>query len=87
MDPTRTKLTPSEVAKAWGVSPDKILNWIRSGELRAINVASNRSGRPRYRIDVNDLKDFENRREVFSSPKPPPRRQRSPRDDDVIEFF
>ncbi len=40
LDPARTKLTPPEVAKAWGISPEKVLAWIRSGELRAVNVAT-----------------------------------------------
>jgi hypothetical protein len=30
----RTELTPPEVAARWGVAPEKILAWIRSGELR-----------------------------------------------------
>jgi excisionase family DNA binding protein len=63
----RTKLTPPEVARLWGISPDKVLAWIRSGELRAINAAMSTRGRPRYLIDVKDLEDFENRRAVASS--------------------
>ncbi len=32
----RTKLTPPQLGKLWGISPDKIVAFIRSGELRAI---------------------------------------------------
>lgn len=62
----RRKLTPPEVAEMWGVSNDKILAFIRSGELRAINAATpGRSQRPRYLIDLDDLADFERRRSLF----------------------
>ncbi len=81
----RTSWTPPELAREWGVSPDKILNWIRSGELPATNMATHRSGRPRYRIDADGISAFRSKRAVVS---PPPRqtrrRQTSP---DVIEFF
>ena len=66
IDTNRKKLTPPEVAKLWGVSADKVLTWIRSGELRAINAATSQRGRPRYLIDVKDLEDFETRRAVLA---------------------
>ncbi len=31
---TRTKLTPPELGRRWGLDPHKIVGWIRSGELR-----------------------------------------------------
>jgi excisionase family DNA binding protein len=54
-------LTTHHAAKMLRVSPDKILAWIRSGELRATNVASNTSGRPLYRIQAGDLAAFRHR--------------------------
>jgi excisionase family DNA binding protein len=78
--------TPPELAKQYGVSPDKVLAWIRAGELRAINVATRLGGRPRYRISEEDLAAFEARRAA----RPSPKRQRParPREaNDVIEFF
>jgi len=78
-------LTPPEVARRWGVSPDKVIGWIRSGELRAIDVSAHPGiGRPRYRIDVLDLAAFESQRQVVVSPKRTRRRRRDP---SVIEFF
>ena len=77
-------LTPPQVARRWGVKAEKVRGWIVAGELRAIDVAAKRSGRPRYRVHEADLLIFERRREV----KPPPkvqRRKRAPAD--VIEFF
>ena len=63
----REKLTPPELARLWGISPDKVLSWIRTGELRAINAAKSTNGRPRYLIDVKDVEEFENRRAVDRS--------------------
>ena len=74
------------LARRWGISPCKILAWIRSGELPAINAATNRAGRPRYLIDIADLVIFENRRSAARPPPPSPRRKRK-KFEDVIEFF
>jgi hypothetical protein len=73
---TRTKLTPPQIAEAWGISPEKVLRWIKIGELRALNCATRRRGRPRYLVDVEDLKAFETGRRVCAPPVPSPRRRR-----------
>jgi len=80
----KTKLTPPELAKLWGIDVQKVLHWIRSGELRAINAATDRNGRPRYLIDISDIAIFETARAV-TPPTPRARRRRT--DPDVIEFF
>jgi excisionase family DNA binding protein len=80
----RQKITPPEVAARWGVSPDKVLAWIRDGELRAINAATRPGGRPRWLIDLADLAAFEQRRAGGSSPTVKRRRKRP---GNVIEFF
>ncbi len=70
---SKIKLTPPEVAALWGISVEKVLNFIRSGELRALNGASpGRNQRPRYLIDIADLADFERRRAAGPAPKQPP---------------
>ena len=69
-------LTPPEVARRWRIRHDKVLTWIRSGELRAINVATKPDGRPSYRIDPDDLRAFANRRAVATSPRQPKRKRR-----------
>ena len=71
------KLTPPQVAAMWGTTQETIHAFIRSGELKAINFA--RPGcnqRPRYKIDIRDLEDFERRRQVSPAPSKPPRRKR-----------
>ena len=78
------KLTPPAVASIYGVKPDTVLAWIRAGELRAIDVSSRRSSRPRFRIDEDDLREFEAKRAAVPPPKRTPRRKASP---GTIQFF
>jgi hypothetical protein len=65
MNPTKQKLTARQLAKSWGVSPNKICVWIETGELPAINGATRAdSTRPRYLIDRSAIAEFEKRRAV-----------------------
>lgn len=67
-------VTPPALAKKWGVHPDKVLQLIRSGQLRAINLAVDPRGRPRYRIYLDEIERFELSR--TTQPPPPKRRRR-----------
>lgn len=78
---TRTKSTPPQVAERFGVSADKVLAWVRSGELRAIDAATRKGERPRYLIDESDLAEFERSRAVV----PPTPVARAPRRRDLPE--
>lgn len=78
------KLTPPQLGKRLGVDPSKIIGWIRSGELKAIDVSNAGSSRPRYRIDPIDIELFEQRRQVIATPKVSRRRRRDP---EIIQFF
>ena len=84
--PTRRKITPPAYARELGVDVHRVLDWIRSGELPAIDVstAPGRT-RPRYRIDRSDIIAFERRRAV-QPPAPRPSRRRR-KDPQIIEFF
>lgn len=42
----RTKVTPPQYAARLGCKPSKVLGWIVRGELRAIDGAAVRGGRP-----------------------------------------
>ncbi len=75
---TRTKLSPPALAARRGIDKAKIVAWIRSGELRAIDAATKRGGRPRYLIDEADIRAFEQAREVIPA-CPPPRVRRNRR--------
>lgn len=59
---------PRELATRWGVCVDKVLNFIRSGELQAFNVASKTSKRPRYRISISEVERFEQETRAAASP-------------------
>ncbi len=77
-------LTVREVAARYRVSPDKIRNFIRRGELRAINTKSALCGRPRWVVMPEDLAAFEKPR-VTTPPPAAPRRKRTP--PGQIDFF
>ncbi|RIK73292.1 MAG: hypothetical protein DCC68_25165 [Planctomycetota bacterium] len=66
-------LTPPEVAKRLGVSPETVIGWIRSGELKAANVGKGKK-RARYRIEPDALAEFQQRRS--NAPENPPQRRR-----------
>jgi len=79
--------TPPELAKQWGVSPDKVRAWILSGELEAIDISKTQGGRPRYLIPRAAIEAFEACRSIQTPPEPSPRRTSQAGDEDVIEFF
>ena len=80
----KTKLSPPQLAAQWGIDVAKVLTWIKAGELRAINAATTRTGRPRYLIDQADIATFEAGRAVQP---PAPRIRRRRVDPNVIQFF
>lgn len=71
----------ADLCRRWKVGPDKIHGFIRSGELLAVNVATNLSARPQWRITPEAVELFERRRSSAPPPKPP-RRRRQPRQTD-----
>jgi hypothetical protein len=78
--------TPPELARRWGISPDKVVSWLRSGELRGINLAL-RAGpgkRARWRISLAEVEAFEQRRGATPTPR---RTRRTKEQAEVIPFF
>ena len=66
-------LTTSRIAEKLGVNPSKVLGFINSGELRAIDVSHNKGvGRPRWRITPEALSEFELSRSSQPAVKPAP---------------
>lgn len=49
--------TPPMVARTLGVTVGKVLEWVRSGKLRAVNLSEG-SSRPRWKISPSDLEAF-----------------------------
>ena len=80
-------LAPADVAAKLCVKVDAVLGWIKSGELRAIDVARSRNRKlPRWRISPADLEAFEEVRAAKPRGQPPPRPRRQ-RASDTIDFF
>jgi|GEM_PF-1468307 len=84
MPEARPTLSPTELAQHWGIKVDKVLNWISSGQLKAVNVASSLSGRPRYRIDAQAIAAF---KAVRTPQAPEPRRRRRAQPDDNVPEY
>ena len=78
--------TPPQLARRWQVSRSKILGWLARGEMRGIDLATRRGGRPRWRIPLDAVLEFEQRRAaVPQTPAGPRRRKSAPAG--VIEYF
>lgn len=77
-------LTPPAIAEQLGIDPLKVISWIRSGELRAIDVAAKTSSRPRWRVSQVAFNDFLQRREARPAVKPARKRRKAA---NIIEFF
>jgi len=67
--------SPADIAERYGIDHAKVLNWIAAGALRAVNVATNPSGRPRWRISEEALAEFEQSRANVKPVKPTRRRK------------
>jgi transposase len=64
-------LSPPDVAKRFGIGVGKVHQWIKAGELGALNIASTTASRPVYAITETALAAFEQARAI----KPAPRRR------------
>lgn len=82
------RYTPKEIAAIYKCKIEKILGWIASGELAAINVASKlNGGKPRWVVTPESLADFERRRTIVVAPKTITRSSRRRESNDVPQIF
>lgn len=81
-------LTPPEIAEQFGVKADTVRDWIRSGDLKAVNVAK-KGQRPIFKVAQTWLDEFVAARMVEAAPKTSRRRKKSPeaRDPSFIEYY
>lgn len=63
---SRTKWGYKELAIRWGIPELRVLSWILSGQLRAVDVSENAGDDPDFRVDIVDLALFEQEREIQS---------------------
>ena len=75
----------SEVAKQLAISAEAVRGLIHAGHMAAIDVASGKRRKPRWRISADDLNDFIAARTRHVRVRQPRKRLRH--DDHVIEFF
>jgi hypothetical protein len=82
---------PAQVAQMWGISHDKVLEFIRTGELDAFNVASKSSRRPQFKIPAAALQAFQEQRPgrdpARSLPPRPPRASQKSSQPKTREYF
>lgn len=79
--------TPPKLAQRWGVKPEKVIAFIRSGELRAFDISKHPGvGKPRFRISPEAVADFENHRESQQARSKPQKRSRA-RESGEINYF
>jgi hypothetical protein len=69
-------LTPPAIGRLLGVDARKVIGWIENGELQAVNCATKPTGRPRWKINPEALRDFERRRAAKPMPRTRRRRRR-----------
>lgn len=74
-----TFLTPPQLAERYGIGLRKVLSWIASGELAAIDLSANRTKRPRWRISTEALERFETARTSRAAEPTKPRFKASKR--------
>jgi hypothetical protein len=66
----------ADPCRRWRCGSEKGYGFLRRGELVGVNVATNLSGRPQWRITAESVEQFERRRS--SEPPPKPARRRRP---------
>jgi hypothetical protein len=69
----------ADLARRWRIGEDKVRLFLRRGELIGVNVATDRAGKPQWRVTAESVRTFEERR----SSAPPPRRARRRRREQV----
>src|SRR5205085_12519 len=75
--------TVADLCHRWRIGSDKVLAFIRKGELVAVNVAANLSGRPQWRVSEEEVRRFETRRSSAPTPKPARRRRQT----GLVDYF
>jgi hypothetical protein len=80
---TSRMLSVREVADQLGTRTHSVLTLIKTGQLRASDISLTPGGRPRWRIDPDDLSLYLARK-TFQAPAP---RRRRKKPTNVKEFF
>jgi hypothetical protein len=65
---TTATISPAQFAERYGIGLKKVLAWLDSGELSAVNVGTGKT-KPRWRIRQIDIERFEARRANSPTPR------------------
>lgn len=76
-----------DLEERYGVGEHTILAWVKSGELRAVNVARTPGTRPKWRFTAEALAQFEISRESGGAPVATKTKRKGKADPEVIKFY
>ena len=81
--------TVADLMLRFAVKDTTVLGWIKSGELKAVNVGRAPGlKKPQWRISAESLAEFERSRTPHAAPQPsPPKRKQRKAAADVIRFY
>jgi hypothetical protein len=83
-DPPRSfGYTVADLCRRWRCGSDKIRGFLRRGELVGVNVATNLSAKPQWRITPESVERFEQRRSSAPPPKPARRKKKTTK----VDFY
>jgi excisionase family DNA binding protein len=82
----KQQLSVRDVAEEYAVKQETVLSWIKCGALRALDVRSAGSTRPRWRIRRADLEAFFEARRLMPEPKGERRRTHTA-EPDFVRYF
>jgi hypothetical protein len=80
-------VTPPALAKELGVAVEKVLHWIRTKQIEAINVSTDPTMRARWVISREAIDAFFARRANTAIPSPEPVRRPRRQQQDITEYF
>lgn len=83
-------LKVAEIAERYRVGAPKVIAWIKSGQLKAVDVSASGKGvKQHYRVFESELEAFEQRRSVCEAESQPRRhrKRRSRVTDGMTRFF
>jgi hypothetical protein len=80
-----TYTSPPRLAEYFGVGEEKIGHWIKTGQLRAINIALRPGRRPRWRVAWSAVREFEAARAAQPA-VPIQRRRRQRADGNFVQY-
>lgn len=78
-------LTPPKYAERLGCKSETVIGLIRSGELRAFDISKKTATRPRYRISMDAIIEFENNRS--GKEEVTKKQRRTKKQSSVVNYF